>query len=63
LKWLKPVYVGDVITYASEVIETRASGSRPGWGLMSLRNTGINQNGDPVISFTSVTFVERRVAS
>lgn len=60
LKWLKPVYVGDVITYASEVIETRASGSRPGWGLMSLRNTAINQNGDPVMSFTSVTFVERR---
>jgi acyl dehydratase len=63
LKWLKPVYVGDVITYASEVIETRASGSRPGWGLVSLRNTGINQNGDPVMSFTSVTFVERRRAA
>jgi acyl dehydratase len=63
LKWLKPVYVGDVITYASEVIDTRASGSRPGWGLMSLRNTGSNQNGDPVMSFTSVTFVERRRAA
>ena len=63
LKWLKPVYVGDVITYASEVIETRASSSRPGWGLMSLRNTAINQNGDPVMSFTSVTFVERRRAA
>ena len=24
LKWLKPVYVGDTITYATEVIETRA---------------------------------------
>ena len=32
LKWLKPVYVGDTIDYASEVIETRASNSRPGLG-------------------------------
>ena len=29
LQWLKPVYVGDTIDYASEVIETRASNSRP----------------------------------
>ena len=60
LKWLKPVYVGDTITYASEVIETRASNSRPGWGLMTLRNTGTNQRGEAVISFVSVTFLERR---
>ena len=62
LKWLKPVYVGDTIAYASEVVETRASNSRPGWGLMTLRNTGVNQKGEPVISFVSVAFVERRSA-
>ncbi len=60
LKWLKPVYVGDTITYAMEVVETRTSNSRPGWGLMSIRNTGVNQKGEPVISFISVAFVERR---
>jgi acyl dehydratase len=60
LKWLKPVYVGDTIDYASEVIEARASNSRPGFGLMTIRSTGINQNGEPVISFLSTTFVERR---
>ena len=62
MKWLKPVYVGDTITYASEVIETRASGSRPGWGLMTVRNTGVNQKGEPVISFVSVVFVQGRDA-
>ena len=46
LKWLKPVYVGDTITYATEIVETRASNSRPGWGLMSFKNTGVNQNND-----------------
>jgi len=60
LKWLKPVYVGDTIEYTSEVIELRASGSRPGSGLMSIRTTGVNQNDEPVISFVSTTFVQRR---
>ena len=60
LKWLKPVYVGDTIDYASEVVETRVSESRPGFGLLTVRSTGTNQNGEPVISFISTTFVERR---
>ena len=60
LKWLKPVYVGDTIAYATEIVEMRASKSRPGWGLISLRNTGSNQRGEPVISFVSTTFVQRR---
>ena len=60
LKWLKPVYVGDAIEYKTEVTGLRASNSRPGWGLMTLLTTGVNQNGEPVISFSSTTFVERR---
>jgi acyl dehydratase len=60
LKWLKPVYVGDTITYKTEVIETRVPNSRPGSGLMTIRSTGTNQNGEPVISFLSTTFVDRR---
>jgi acyl dehydratase len=60
MKWLKPVYAGDTIAYKTEVIETRASVSRPGFGLMTIRSTGANQNGEPVISFVSTTFVERR---
>jgi acyl dehydratase len=60
LKWLKPVYVGDTIAYKTEVIETRVSNSRPDSGLMTIRATGTNQKGEPVISFVSTTFVERR---
>jgi acyl dehydratase len=60
LRWLKPVYVGDTIDYASEVVETRASNSRPGLGLLTILSTGVNQQGEPVISFLSTTFVERR---
>ena len=60
LKWLKPVYVGDTVEYRIEVIEARASGSRPGFGLVTVRTTATNQNGADVISFVSTAFVERR---
>lgn len=60
LKWLRPVYVGDTVTYRSEVTELRTSNSRPGHGLMTILTTGVNQDGNPVISFYSVTFAERR---
>src|SRR5262245_33811467 len=63
LKWLKPVYAGDTISYATEIIDARPSNSRPDWGLVTLRNTGVNQKGEPVISFVSVAFVERRAAA
>jgi acyl dehydratase len=60
MKWLKPVYAGDTIAYASDVVEKRISQSRPGWGLIHVRNTGTNQNGELVMSFVSTAFVERR---
>ena len=60
LKWMKPVFVDDTVDYTSEIIAARVSESRPGVGLISLRTTGINQHGEPVISFISTTFVERR---
>jgi acyl dehydratase len=60
LKWLKPVYAGDTIAYASEVVDRRVSNSRPGWGLIFVRNTGTNQAGEPVLSFVGIAFVERR---
>jgi acyl dehydratase len=59
LKWLKPVYAGDTVTYFTEVLDKRPSNSRPQWGLMSIRNSGVNQKGDTVISFISTAFVER----
>ena len=61
LKWLKPVYVDDVITYRSTVTDKRASASRPGWGLVFNRNTGHNQHGEPVFAFEGCVFWERRV--
>ncbi|GGB34923.1 acyl dehydratase [Roseibium aquae] len=62
LKWLKPVYAGDTVTYHSIVTGKKASASRPGWGLVFADNHGVNQNGTPVFFFKSKVFLERRPA-
>ena len=55
LRWLKPVYAGDTITYDTRAIEKRLT-SRPGWGLVKAKNSGINQHGVAVFEFESVSF-------
>jgi acyl dehydratase len=60
LQWLSPVYVGDTVSYGSEVVEARPLNSRPGWGIVFVRNTGVNQRGEAVLTFVSSVFVERR---
>ena len=45
---------------ATEIVETRTSNSRPGWGLISTLNTGTNQAGELVVSWISSAFVQRR---
>lgn len=57
LKWLKPVYAGDTVTYAGEVIAKRLSRSRPNLGIISTRFTGTNQNGEDVFAMTAHVFV------
>ncbi len=60
MRWLKPVFAGDTVTYTTEAIEVRASKTRPEWGLVRLQNVGINQHGVQILSFVSVAFIERR---
>jgi len=60
LRWLTPVFAGDTITYATEALAARPSKTRPGWGVMTMRNTGTNQAGELVLSFISTAFVQCR---
>jgi acyl dehydratase len=61
LRWIKPVFAGDVIRYSSAIFETRESKSRPEWGIVRHYNTGVNQNGETVFSFIGSVFWERRL--
>ena len=61
LKWPRPVYPGDTITFAQEIVELRTVANRPEVGLRIARLTGTNQRGELVYSVLSSTFVERRI--
>jgi acyl dehydratase len=60
LKWLKPVYAGDTISFQNEIVAKKPSRSMPGWGLITFRMSGRNQEGEEVVSFIGHVFIERR---
>lgn len=62
LRWSKPVFAGDRITFHSRCTDTRASASRPQWGLFFHHNSGVNQHGEEVFSFEGCAFLERKQA-
>lgn len=53
LKWLRPVYAGDDVTYFTTLLAARPLASRPGLLLNTTLNEGVNQHGQPVVSFES----------
>ena len=55
-----PVFEGDTIYSASEVLELRESKSRPEVGIVKVRTRGFNQDGVVVITFTRTLLVYRR---
>jgi acyl dehydratase len=60
LKWPKPVFAGDTVSFATEIVELRDNPRRPEVGLRIARNTGTNQRGELVYSVLSSTYIERR---
>jgi acyl dehydratase len=60
LRWLKPVLAGDTITFSSALESKRLSDSRPGWGILQSRSSGVNQRGEEVYSITATGFVPLR---
>jgi acyl dehydratase len=47
-RWPRPVRPGDELRVESEVLEVRPSKSRPDQGLIKVRTTTLNQNGEAV---------------
>ena len=53
LRWLKPVFAGDTITYSVMLMASREMASKPGRLINTILCAGRNQNGEPVIRFES----------
>jgi acyl dehydratase len=60
LRWLKPVYPGDTLRCETEVLDKRASLSRPEMGIFHSRMTVFNQEDQPVMTFVSTGLVATR---
>jgi acyl dehydratase len=56
----KPMFHGDTITAESEVVESRASKSRPNSGVVTFEHRGFNQFGDMTVRCHRVALVLRR---
>lgn len=48
LRWPRPVRPGDELRVESEILEVRPSNSRPNQGLIKVRTTTLNQDGEAV---------------
>jgi len=62
-RWPRPVRPGDELRVESEVLEVRASKSRPDQGVIKVRTTTLNQNNEPVQVSVGNLIVPRRPAS
>ncbi len=60
LRWPRPTRAGDILRLNLEVLETRASRSRPGWGTAVVRWTTLNQADEIVLTAEPVIWVARR---
>ena len=63
LKWLLPVRPGDTLRSETEVLELRASRSKPDRGIMITRTITRNQHGKAVLGMTSSMLVLRSDAA
>ena len=55
-----PLFEGDTVYAKSEVLEARASKSRPAVGLVRVKTTGTNQHGTVIIEFSRTFMVWKR---
>ena len=60
LRWLKPVYPGDTLHVSGRIVDKTPSRSRPEMGSYRTETTVTNQDGLPVMRYTSIVLIRRR---
>jgi acyl dehydratase len=63
LQWLRPVRPGDTLTVKREIIALERSKSKPDRGVLRMRMTATNQNGEVAISFINLMQMPARPAA
>ena len=60
LRWLKPVFAGDTLTYVTEIVSKRELATRREWGIVFTHITALNQHGELVYEFEGSVLFARR---
>jgi len=60
MTWPRPVRPGDTLTYEGEILDMRPT-RNPARGLMRVKSTTRNQNGETVMEMTCLVFAPRRI--
>ena len=63
LRWLRPVYPGDVLSCETELLEKTRSRSKPHMGTLRARMTVFNQDGQRVLTMIAISLIAVRDAS
>lgn len=58
MRWPKPVYAGETVSYARTVTGHRRLASRPGWRIVSTRAEGFDSSGATVLDFEGAVFLK-----
>ena len=58
LKWLKPVYAGETVSFTRTGVSHRPIISRPGWRLLTIRADAFDSTGEKVLEFESAVLVQ-----
>ena len=62
VKWMKPVYAGDVLSLRYTVLEKRISSKRPEMGIVRMCWEALDQAGDPKTEMTGTNLFRVRAA-
>ena len=58
-----PLFEGDTLYADATVLEARASKSRPGWGIVTLRQRGFKEDGTIVLEMTRTVMIPTRAVA
>ena len=60
IAWPRPTRAGDTLRVESEIVEILPSRSKPNQGVVKVRSTTLNQDGEPVQVFTAKIMAYKR---
>jgi|SRR6185312_1376398 len=60
IAWPRPTYPGDILHVECEILDVRPSRTKPRQGVVTIKNTTINQRGEQVQVFTAKILAFRR---